>query len=301
MFAKLIRNIEEAEISFSQAVFGFVGIISIRFFLENLSNPSQSFPAIPDAMTLVHYALFYAGAFLSTTLVLRIFVSDIKKISKVVLFLLPVMWLPPLMDLILSHGAGYPMAYIFASGRALWMDFWTIGGSSLFGGVTPGIKTEMVIILIGLAAYVFTKTKSVLRSIAAVVIGYCIVFAWLAFPSIMSLFGAAAGSQSATAPAYFLVGQFAASHILGRLIQRAEALSYAASVGTLFNAGISYIFYLLDLALFIGWALLYRPNFLKEYLRNCRPERATSFFLMIVVGILTAIAVAYGQPFGNWV
>ena len=181
------------------------------------------------------------------------------------------------------------------------MDFWTIGGSSLFGGVTPGIKTEMVIILIGLAAYVFTKTKSVLRSIAAVVIGYCIVFAWLAFPSIMALFGAAAGNQGAAAPAYFLVGQFAASHILGRLIQPAEALSYAASVGTLFNAGISYIFYLLDLALFIGWALLYRPNFLKEYLRNCRPERVTSFFLMIVVGILTAVAVAYGQPFGNWV
>ena len=82
MLAKLIRNIEETRVSFSQAVFGFVGIISIRFFLENLSSHSQSFPAVPDALTLVHYALFYAGAFLSTTLLVHLFAPDIKKYQK---------------------------------------------------------------------------------------------------------------------------------------------------------------------------------------------------------------------------
>jgi len=47
--------------------------------MENLSNPSPSFPAVPDLLTMVHYALFYAGAFLSTVLVLRIFVPISKR------------------------------------------------------------------------------------------------------------------------------------------------------------------------------------------------------------------------------
>jgi 4-hydroxybenzoate polyprenyltransferase len=301
MLAKIIRNIEEANVSFVEALFGFFGIISIRFFLENLSNPSPSFPAVPDMLTLVHYALFYAGAFISSALVLRIFIPDIKKISKVVLCLLPVMWLPPIIDLIVSHGTGIPMAYIFANGSALWKDFLTIGGTRIFGGVTPGIKIEMIIIVAGLASYVFTKTKSIVRSVIALFLGYCLVLAWLAFPSIMALFANAVGVQSASAPIYFLVGQFGSSNILTRLIPPSEALSYVAATGTLFNAGLSYVFYLLDTALLVGWALLYRPRFLKEYLRNCRPERVTSFLLLIGVGIFTAVGMEHAWPFGNWV
>ena len=301
MLAKLIGNIENAKISFSQAVFGFIGIICIRFFLEDLSSPMLSAPAVPDLLTMVHYGLFYIGAGLSTALVLRIFIPDIKKISKVVLSLLPVMWFPPLIDLIASHGAGSPMAYIFTGGTALWGSFLTLGGTPLFGGVTLGIKIEMAVILIGLASYVFIKTKSIARSIFIILVGYCMVFIWLAFPSIMALFGALAGNRLAAAPAYFLVGQFAASHMLMRLISPGEALSPLATTGALFNGGMAYVFYLLDLALFIGWAIAYRPHFLKEYLRNCRPERITSFLLLIGVGICVAIKTSYGQPFNNWV
>jgi 4-hydroxybenzoate polyprenyltransferase len=301
MLAKLIGNIEEAQISFSQAVLGFIGIISIRFFLENFSSPTAGFPAVPDGLTMVHYALFYAGAFLSTTLVLRIFIPDITKISKVILCILPVMWLPPILDLVLSHGAGYPMAYVFASGSALWHDFLTIGGTPLFGGVTPGIKTEMVIILFGIASYIFIKTKSVFRAVAGILVGYCTVFVWLAFPSMMALFAGFAGVRLAASPAYLLIGQFAASHILPRLVQPTETLSYVAATGTLFNAGMAYVYYLLDTLLFVGWAIAYRPHFLKEYLRNCRPERVTNFLFLICVGAAVAIKVGQGQPFGNWV
>jgi 4-hydroxybenzoate polyprenyltransferase len=301
MLAKLIRNIEETRVSFSQAVFGFVGIISIRFFLENLSSHSQSFPAVPDALTLVHYALFYAGAFLSTTLLVHLFAPDIKKISKVILFLLPVMWLPPMIDLMLSHGAGYQMAYIFASGSALWTNFLTLGGSPLFGGITPGIKVETFIIVVGLASYVFTKTSSIARAVAIAIAGYCLVFAWLAFPSFIVMVGGFFGAQFASVPGYFLIGQVAASHVLTRVVPPPGALSYAIVPGALFNAGISYLFYILDVALFAGWALAYRPRFLKEFLRNCRPERVISFFLMIVVGVFVGMDIEHGQPFGNWV
>jgi len=301
MVAKLIGKIEEAKISFSQAMFGFFGIIGIRFFMENLSNPSPSFPAVPDLLTMVHYALFYAGAFLSTVLVLRIFVPDIKKISKVVLFLLPIMWFPPLIDLIVSHGAGYQMAYIFANGKALWNDFLTIGGTPLFGGITPGIKSEMVVLMLGLAFYVFSKTKNIVSAGAALILGYCNIFIWLAIPSIIALFLGFAGVPLAASPSYFLIGQFAASHIPIHIVQPTEALSYAAATGTVFNAGISYILYLLDTALFAGWAILYRPRFLKAFLRNCRPERIITFFSLIGVGILTAIKIENAQPFNNWV
>ncbi|HUC02240.1 MAG TPA: UbiA family prenyltransferase [Candidatus Paceibacterota bacterium] len=301
MVAKIIGKIEDAEISFSQAVFAFFGIIAIRFFLENLSSPSPSFPAVPDMLTLVHYALFYAGAFISTTLMLRLFVPDIKRISKATLFILPVMWLPPILDLILSHGAGYPMAYIFASGAALWRDFLTIGGSPLFGGVTPGIKTEMVIILVGTAGYVFVKTRSLVRTVVAAIAGYCIIFFWLAFPSIVALFACMIKVPLAATPSYLLIQEFAASHIMGRIVPPTEALSYVTATGMLFNAGISYLFYLFDTALFIVWAIAYRPRFLKEYIRNCRPERISSFFLLIGAGIFTAMKLEGVRAFGNWV
>ena len=73
MFSKIIAKIEKTEVSLGAWIAGFLGIVFVRFFLENLSNPTPSFPAAPDILTMVHYGLFYLAVLLSITLVLRNF------------------------------------------------------------------------------------------------------------------------------------------------------------------------------------------------------------------------------------
>jgi 4-hydroxybenzoate polyprenyltransferase len=301
MFSKFIERIEEMNISFREGVFGFLGILCIRFFLENFSNPTPSFPAAPDIITLLHYALFYIAVFLSLALVLRIFIPDIGKISKVLLFGFPVIWLSPIIDLIRSRGAGSLMAYIFATASSLPKSFLEMGGSSFFGGVTFGIKTELVIILIGILVYGIAKTKSILKPVLAVLCAYCVIFFWLALPSFIALLFAPFSGGIAFSPQYFLISHFAAGQSVQNFIRPTVQLSYSYATGTVFNIGISYFYYLLDFLLFIGWMLAYRPNIVRAFLKNARPMRIGHYFLMILIGILAAIKLENAPVLAGWI
>lgn len=254
------------------------------------------FPAVFDLPTIVHYALFYVGALFSSALVLRMFIrTNVVRVTKVVLALLPVMWLPPLIDLALTHGAGYPMAYIFVNGNALLTALLMMGGHALFGGVTPGIKTEMAIIVIAFFSYTFVKTKKLVRALAAATAGYLLFFAWLALPSIVA---AIAGAGD---PLPFLIAQFSASHLAVHFMRPFNNGSYIATLGTLFNLGISYYLYFIDLVLVVVWVMMYRPGFLKPLLENWRPERAISYFVTIAIGTLVAARMGGVSLFSGWI
>ena len=103
------------------------------------------------------------------------------------------------------------------------------------------------------------------------------------------------------APAYFLIAQFAASHTLTNLAQSAGGFSYLAAAGTFFNGGIAYFYYFIDLILMVGWMMCYRCELLKQCIKNSRPERALHYFLLIALGLFTAIGLEHGQPFANWI
>ncbi len=301
MIRRIIERIEDAPVTFAQTAFGFLGIVAIRFFFENFSSPLQSFPAVFDLLTLVQYALFYLGAYLSSVLVLRIFIPErVTRIAKVVLVLLPVMWLPPLIDLARSGGAGYPMAYIVANGGALFAAFFTMGGSAFFGGVTTGIKIELLILIIAFFSYVFLKTGRVFRALAAAAAGYALIFVWLAFPSVIVLVAAAVGGSGGGDPTIFLLGQFAAGHLLGHFVRSPGTLPYIEAAGTLFDLGMANVLYVIDLALIAAWAALYRPGFLGRLLGNWRPERAVSYFLTIAIGLFAAVKLQGVQPVAGW-
>ena len=301
MIRRIIERIEDVPVTFTQAVFGFLGIISIRFFFENFSSPLQSFPAVFDLPTLVQSALFYLGAYLSSVLLLRVFIPErVTRISKVVLVLLPVMWLPPLIDLAFSGGAGYPMAYIFANSGALFGAFFTMGGGVLFGGATLGIKIEFGILIIAFFSYVFVKTRRILRAVIAALAGYVLIFILMAFPGIIAVIGIAAGGHAGGDPLLFLLGQFASGHLLDHFVRVPGVLPYIEAVGTLFDLGVANILYIADLALIAAWAALYRPGFLGRLLKNWRPERAISYFLVIAIGLLTAVKLQGVAPVAGW-
>jgi 4-hydroxybenzoate polyprenyltransferase len=284
---RFIEKLESVQMSFGAWLATFTGIVTIRFFLETFSSPMGAFPGALDMATAIHYFIWFLGVFVSITLVLRIFLDDIAKIGKLVIFSFLVIWVGPVVDLVSSGGAGYMMAYIFTGGHGLLLDFLALGGTSPFGGITVGIKTEIIIVLIGVVTYVFLKTRNFLKAIGAAVLSYVIIFVWLALPSFLAIAisRGAAGIATSAQIFNFLVGIFAQSHIPGNIIRPSEQLSYAAAISAVFNAGISYLFYIITSVLIVAWAWVWRPRVVRAMAKNSRLRRLFHYWLMIATGI----------------
>lgn len=303
MINKILEKVENTAVPLWQWCAGFVGILFVRFFLENISDPTPSFPGTPDPAMLVHYSLFYLGIFISLSLALRAFIPDISKITKFLFFGLPVIWLPPIVDLIISHGGGYRMAYLFpGTGGLLLNSFLHMGGSAPFGGVTPGLRVELIAILIGVFAYAFAKTKSFVRSFGATIATYLVWFFWLLLPFLIAAADWFFGAGPATAPSLpSLTSVFLSSHLLQNFIRPNLLPSYPYALETAVNVGISAVSYLFDFLLVTLWVFFYNPNIIKSLGRNLRLGRIAHYFGMIAVGALAAIKMEPSPAFANWV
>jgi 4-hydroxybenzoate polyprenyltransferase len=276
MLSRFIAKVEALPISFGEWSAAFLGIIFIRFFLENISSPTPSFPAVPDTLTLVHYGVFYLAAILLFALVLRVFIKDILLVTKVLLFIFPIIWLPPIVDFIISRGAGSGMAYIFTASSGLLASFFTLGGPYVLGGITLGIKIELICILVGIFGYVFIKTKQVGRAIFAAMLMYCAIFFLLALPSFLAF-----GSPS---PLSSLLSVFSGSHMPNNFLRPTIQLSYGYAIETLFNLGMAHFLYLFDFALIVAWLSFYERNTARAIFKNMRLERIALFLGLIILG-----------------
>jgi 4-hydroxybenzoate polyprenyltransferase len=280
MLSRFIAKVEGVNIGFWQWAVSFLGVIFIRFFLENLSSPTPSFPATPDTLTLLHYGLFYLTALLLTSLILRIFIPDISAISKFLIFIFPVSWLPPIVDLVTSHGMGSLMAYVFTPRWELLQSFLTLGGPYVLGGITLGIKIELAIILVGVFSYAFVKTKNILKSILAAILSYFGIFFLIALPSFLAV--------GSTVPSSALFSAFANAHLIDNFVRPTIQYSYLYAVETLFNLGMVHVYYFLDFILLIAWVCIYRPRVVGAFLKNIRPGRIISFIVLITLGAVIA-------------
>ncbi|MGC9598888.1 MAG: UbiA family prenyltransferase [Minisyncoccia bacterium] len=303
MIAKALRRIEDVTAPFWQWCAGFLGILFVRFFLENLSSPAPSFPGTPDAATLVHYFLFYVTIFISFSLVLYLFIPDLTKITKFLFFGLPIIWLPPIVDLIVSHGGGYHIAYIFPENiGALWNDFLRMGGSSPLGGVTPGLRAELIAILAGSLAYAFVKTKSVIKSIGAAFSMYLVWFFLFVFPALIAAAARLWAGGSPVAPLLSsLTSGFLSSHLLPNFIKPNLLPSYVHATEIGFNIGTAAIFYLFDFILIAYWAFLCNPRTVAALVHNVRPGRTAYYLGMIVLGVIIAEKLGPASAFTSWV
>ncbi len=303
MIAKALRWIEDITAPFWQWCVGFLGILFVRFFLENLSSPTPSFPGTPDAATLINYFLFYVAIFISFSLILYLFIPDLTKITKFLLFGLPIIWLPPIIDLIVSHGGGYHIAYIFPENAgAIWNDFLRMGGSSPLGGVTPGLHAELIAILVGSLVYAFAKTKSVVKSIGAAFSMYLVWLFLFMFPALIATAARFWTGGSPAAPLLSsLTSGFLSSHLLPNFIKPNLLPSYAHAMEIGFNIGIAAVFYIFDFILIACWAFLCNPKMVAALIRNLRPGRTAYYLGMIVLGVIIAEKLGPAPAFMGWV
>ena len=298
---KVLAMIESVEAPFIRWCAAFLGILFVRFLLETFSSPTPSFPATPEVASLIHYVLFFIGAFLSLALVIRIFVPDIARISKFLIFGFPIVWLAPILDLVYSNGAGATMTYAFASNTAdLWYAFFHFGAIGTLGGITAGLRTEIIAIFIGAGLYVAIKTGGWGKAVLAALFSYCALFLWGIAPNLLSL---AATGVAFPDPGIFssLISSFASSHLLQNFVRPSYGLSPTLAVETIFNLGMSSALYLVDFALAIVWVAAYRGALLRGLARCLRLGRIAYYYSLLAMGAFVAMRAGTPAPFANWV
>jgi len=275
-----IASIEEAPISFFSWAIGFLSIVVIRIFLEIFSSSVPEISPVPYGVTFLHEILFYLAEFLGIALILH-FVTrdDIVRVSKVLTLGFSILWIAPLVDLMLSGGKGILMSYIF-------LPLSAVGGSFL----TFGIKVEMIVAMVLCGGYVYIKTRKPTRVIIAALSAYAIAFACLAMPVwLMSIGKIFEPGQWNYTPQIFLADAFAASRAGINTITQGMSASLWSGVEISFDAAMGMIFFLIDVALAVGWAMRKRNVMVKAVMHNLRPERMAHYILMVIAGSALAI------------
>lgn len=183
-FSKIITSLENSKTSLLGLMLTFLFSITIRNFLEQFSDSTIMQPFI-----FMHYTLYFISVAMGLILQLYFFTHiEIKKITKVVLACSLIIVLAPILDLIISKGAGFNISYLIPGiHHNLIYRYFTLGGDCELGGATPGIKIEVVLILIASFIYLYNKNIKILKNIFYTIIIYSTIYMYLILPFILGL------------------------------------------------------------------------------------------------------------------
>ncbi len=179
---RIITKLETNEVPFFYFILTFFFVITLRNFLEMFSDKC---PILFEFF--FHYYIGWTTLALALIILFRLVIKeDIKKISQIVLSCFSIIILAPILDLILSLGKGYNIAYMLPELHgSLLSRFATFFGSlneTAQMGATPGIRIEIALILLACFIYFFIKKRDVLKSLIATFLTYSVIFFWFAMP-----------------------------------------------------------------------------------------------------------------------
>ncbi len=291
----LIERIENIHLSPASWFYTFLSIVFIRIFLENISSRTPDSIFTQDMSVVVHYTLFFLVTLLIFTLLLHFFSKKkLLSVSTLTLFFLPIIWVAPIVDLIVSKGQGSPMSYLFKSNEALLYDFLHFFGPLEAVGVTLGLRVEIVLILLSAFAFVFVSTKKPLVSGLAVFFIYTSGFLMASLPSFIGL-----EVKDLLIKSQDLIGgSFFEAHYLNSVTQFSTIHSIYESY---FHKVISLILFLLLITLTILFALRSYSSKMFIILCNSRHERVIHYISLLFLGIYFATQTGTNIGiFSNW-
>jgi len=227
LWEKFVAYTENLPIGFGVWLGTFSSIVFLRNVLEEFSQKSTGFPNDVSLDFFLHAYAFYLFGFVGLILILALATKErIERVSRFVLFIAPLILLPPIIDLAVTHGAGAVMGYRDMPAlespadipQAL-IDFVLYSPYGvLFDGTNAhplaqleknyGIRIEVLLELLLFFSYLLTKTKSGLRALGGLGAIYGGLFVLAGFPDIIAaLFGASkldliAGRLSAMNPRF---------------------------------------------------------------------------------------------------
>lgn len=181
---KILEQIDNQKFSILDWILGFMGILFVRFILESISSPAPSGMMPTDPYTLIHYGLFFLTLLTGVMLIAGFYSKKYISSSKYLLFIFPIMWLAPLIDITLSR-SGVGMSYIYDLPHNLALDFFkffTFGGVS---GITPGMYLQISVFYIFIAYFIWNSRKKLLPVVLGILSIYVFMFCLGSIPSIL--------------------------------------------------------------------------------------------------------------------
>ena len=252
---QIIKNIENSKLPFTYFFFTFLSAVTLRTFLETYSDAPVANLHSYTAANLLHYYLWYIGLALILTIVLHFATREkLEKIARLVFPTFMILIVVPIIDILWSGGKGINMSYMLPGVHEDLLSRWlTFSGSYVGMGATPGMKIEVLLVLIGCFAYVYMKKRSILRGIFFTFVVYSTVFWWGCIPFAVKYFLESFGVE------YAFTSEVAVNFVLLLLL----------IIGSI-------AFY------------LYNKKYFVEIIKDIRPFRALHYELMFVLGVALA-------------
>ncbi|MFO7710525.1 MAG: UbiA family prenyltransferase [Candidatus Woesearchaeota archaeon] len=174
----IIQRLQENNTSLLNYIITFIAIIALRTFLELFSDNTPLF-----LVRVLHYTSSYIVLMLGLLILFSYATREsIERTARVILPGFAILIIVPLIDLLLSKGAGINMTYLLPEYHDLFTSFITFFGEYPGMGATPGIRIEVGLVLLGSLYYLYSKTGHLLKSIGYVFLEYCWIFAWASTP-----------------------------------------------------------------------------------------------------------------------
>lgn len=164
--------------------FFFVAILAVRLALEFFS--SHRLFTLDD---ILHIGLWFACIVLAFLLQLHLFSGErVAKTARLVITCFTFALSAPILDLVITGGIGAKMNYLSLN---RWQDvvwaYVTVGGSSLSNGATPGIRIEIVLLVLACFNYVRIKRNSLGWGLIGAWSVYTVLFMSGAVPLLLGL------------------------------------------------------------------------------------------------------------------
>jgi 4-hydroxybenzoate polyprenyltransferase len=266
-----------------------IGILAavtlLRTFIENYSNP-EPFGGFTSWFIVLGFFLYFAGVMLMMTALLSFVLKQKSSFVFGALVLSsPVIVIAPIFDLAVSGGKGYCMSYLLSHGFGLFHDFITFFGPLTSCGITPGIRFEVVLVLIGVGMFAYRLTRNSFKTLLSVLGTYVIVFSNLAAPGIMVTI--AHGFTS-----YIDTNLFFSNLLNGSLLPVTQSYISTSSIyvanyanGSIFTARLSWI-----ICLVFTLVVMYQQNKIawKAYLKDFRTARIVYYASLGLFGMWLA-------------
>ena len=302
MMNKILESIKNQPITVSQWVVGFVGILSVRFILEAFSSPTTSGIIPSDPFTLVHYLLFFLSVILGIACIVGFFTKKYAETVKLLLFALPITWIAPILDIIISSGTGYRMSYVFNSHKELLLDFFRFFSPQIMQWATYGMRVEILIILCGIGWYVWTQRKKILPVVLSVIATYFLIFLIGSTPGILYTVTNpnAEVTETSYGTFYYVAELVTESNIFhNTLHETAFSVPPIRFFELGFNKLMSQILFVLSIlfSAILFWNI--DKQKFKAVLKNSRGERILFYLTLLVLGMCGAYLL--GNKLGSWV
>lgn len=184
LFERISLQLENNPTPFARYVQLFFAILVLRLTLEFFS--SQRLFTLAD---ILHIGLWFIFIVLAFLLQLHFFSGEkILRISKLVITCFSIALTAPIIDLLIFQGKGAKMNYLsLHTWDQVVYAYFTVGGASFSRGATPGIRVEILLLLLACFNYVYIKRKSVVRSVLSVWSIYTVLFISGAVPALLGI------------------------------------------------------------------------------------------------------------------